>query len=250
MSSPNSRFSVVGVALLAGVMVLSGCASRKYVRTQVGTLQPSIQEAQNGVKENAERIDAVDQRAQQGITAASAAASAADQKATQAGAAAQTAQTAAQAAQRQADTANQGVQQASTRINTVETRLNALNDNYTTSETQTVVFRVNSSVLSDEAKATLDRVAQTVGEGTGFMIELQGFTDSTGADNYNAELSQRRAVNVQRYLVSKNIPLYRISIVGLGEANPVADNKTRAGRDQNRRVEVRVLKSTIGRTTN
>ena len=256
MSSPKSRFSVVGFAMLAGVMVLSGCASRKYVRTQVGTLQPGITEAQNGVKENGERIDAVDRRAQQGITAASASAAAAsaaaavaDQKGTQAGAAAQTAQNAAQAAQRQADTANQGVQQANNRVNTVETRLNALNDNYTTSDTQTVVFRVSSSELTDEAKATLDRISQTVGA-TGYMIELQGFTDSTGDANFNAALSQRRAESVQRYLVSKSIPLYRVSIVGLGEANPVADNKTRAGRDQNRRVEVRVLKSTNGRSTN
>jgi outer membrane protein OmpA-like peptidoglycan-associated protein len=55
---------------------------------------------------------------------------------------------------------------------------------------------------------------------------------------------------VQRYLVSKNVPLYRISIVGLGKDNPVADNKTNQGRAQNRRVEVRVLKAVTGRQTN
>ncbi len=82
------------------------------------------------------------------------------------------------------------------------------------------------------------------------MIELQGFTDSTGSESYNINLSQRRAENVLRYLVSKNVPLFRVSIVGLGEANPVADNKTRAGRDQNRRVEVRILKATSARSTN
>src|SRR5437899_2622995 len=73
MLSSIRRFSVVGVVILAGILVLSGCASRKYVRLQTQALEPAIQEAQNGVKENAERIDAVDRRAQQGITAAGAA---------------------------------------------------------------------------------------------------------------------------------------------------------------------------------
>ena len=247
----NPRFAVLGLIVVAGIVVLPGCATRKYVRNQVGTLQPAIQDAQNATKENAERIDAVDRRAQQGITAAQGAAQAADQKATQAGQAAQTAQQAAQTADRKADTASQGVQQANNRINTVETRLNSINDNYTAGETQAIVFRLNSTTLSDQAKSTLDRIAGDVSsQRTGYMIELQGFTDNTGSEGYNINLSQRRAENVLRYLVSKNVPLYRISIVGLGEANPVADNKTRTGRDQNRRVEVRILKSTSGRATN
>lgn len=247
MITANRRFLFLSIVTLAGFVVLSGCATRKYVRDQVGTLQPSVQEAQNSIRENAERIDAVDRRAQQGITAAQAA----DQKATQANTAAQAAQQAAQAADRKADTANQGVQQASNRINTVETRLNALNDNYTTSETKTVLFRFNSSVLSDMAKATLDELANMVsGQSTGYMVEIQGYTDSSGSENYNVGLSQRRADTVLRYLVSRSIPLYRISIVGLGESNPVADNRTSAGRGQNRRVEVRILKSSSQPSTN
>src|SRR5215467_4380630 len=138
MVSPIRRFSGIGLVALAGVLVLSGCASRKYVRLQTQALEPAIQEAQNGVKENAERIDAVDRRAQQGVTAAAAA----DQKATQAGTAATAANTAAQAADRKADTANQGVQTANNRINTLEGRLNNLgpNDNYTESDKQVVTF--------------------------------------------------------------------------------------------------------------
>src|SRR5947208_15281403 len=108
MVSPIRRFSVGGIAVLAGIMILSGCASRKYVRLQTQALEPAIQEASNGVKENAERIDAVDRRAQQGVTAAQAA----DQKASQAQTAAQTAHTAAKGADRKADTATQGMQQA------------------------------------------------------------------------------------------------------------------------------------------
>src|SRR5438132_4605016 len=146
MVSPIRRFSVAGLVILAGIMVLSGCASRKYVRLQTQALEPAIQEAQNGVKENAERIDAVDRRAQQGITAAGAA----DTKATAAQQAAATAQTAAQAADRKADTANQGVQQANNRINTLETRLSSIGDNYAESEKQVVTFDTNKSTLTPQ----------------------------------------------------------------------------------------------------
>src|SRR5262245_9350888 len=208
MVSRNRRFGIAGVFFLVGLMVLSGCASRKYVRLQTQALEPAIQEAQNGVKENAERIDAVDRRAQQGITAAGAA----DQKATAAGQAAQTANTAAQAADRNADTATQGVQTANNRNNTLETRVNNLNfDNFTESDKQTVTFKVSSSVLDSQAKSTLDKVASDLsGQKTGWMIELQGFTDNTGSEQYNIGLSQRRAESVQRYLVSKNLPLFRL----------------------------------------
>src|SRR5947208_3139643 len=216
MSSPMRRFSVLGIAVLAGLMFLSECASRKYVRLQTQALEPAIQEAQNGVKENAERIDGVDRRAQQGMTAAGAA----DTKATAAQQAAAAAANAAQAADRKADTANQGVQQANNRINTVETRIGSINigDNYTQSDSQRVTFDTAKSTLSSQAKSTLDKIASDMsGQRTGYMIEIQGFTDSKGSDAANIALSQRRAEAVQRYLVSKNIPLYRITLVGLGE---------------------------------
>jgi OmpA-OmpF porin, OOP family len=243
MVKSRNRISVLGIAVLLGMMTLSGCATHKYVRQEIGKVTPQIEQANTAIKENAERIDAVDRRATQGIQGAQTAATNAQQAADRANGAAETAQNAAQAAQRQADTANQGVQQANTRIGTIETRINSL-DNYTASESQSVTFRNDSAVLTDEAKATLDRIAGSVaGQHGGYLIELQGFTDDRGANNYNDALSQRRAEAALRYLVSKNVPLFRISIVGLGEANPVADNKTRAGRDQNRRVEVRVLKS-------
>jgi outer membrane protein OmpA-like peptidoglycan-associated protein len=250
MVSSSNRFSVLGIVFLVGIVTLSGCATHKYVRTEIGKVTPQIEQANAAIKENGERIDAVDRRATQGIQGAQTAATNAQQAADRANGAAQTAQNAAQAADRKADTANQGVQQANTRIGGLETRINSL-DNYTASETQSITFKNNSSVLSDEAKATLDRIAGTVaGQRAGYLIELQGFTDDRGANTYNDTLSQRRAESALRYLVSKNVPLFRISIVGLGEANPVADNKTRAGRDQNRRVEVRVLKSASSAATN
>jgi OmpA-OmpF porin, OOP family len=241
------RFSAPSLVILAGVLVLSGCATRKYVRLQTQALEPAIQEAQNGVKENAERIDAVDKRAQQGIANAATA----DKKADTAQQAANTAQQAAQAADKKADTANQGVQGANTRITTIEGRLANMTDAYTESAKEAVTFANNSANLDAAAKSTLDKIASDLsGQRSGYMVELQGFTDSRGPEQYNVGLSQRRVESVERYLVGKSVPLYRISVVGLGKENPVADNKTSKGRAQNRRVEVRVLKSTGARQTN
>lgn len=253
MHTASRQFTILGVSALAATLMISGCASKKYVREQTGAVDTKVTgisgkltEVENRTRENSERIDGVDTRARQGISDAAGArgaATAADTKATQAQTAATAAQTSATQAQQTATTANQAVAAANTRISTVETRITNL-DRYTAGPTQTVTFRINSSTLDDAAKSTLDAVASQVSSLTsGFLIEIQGFASADGDENYNVGLSERRADNVQRYLVSKNVPLFRISNVGLGVDKPVADNKTRAGREQNRRVEVRVLRS-------
>ena len=225
--------------VLPALFAFSGCARKAYVNQQLGTLTPAIKDVSNSSKEAAERIDAVDKRTQQAMTAAQAA----DQKATQAGATAQAAQQAAQGADRKGDEATQGVQQAGSRMTTIENRIANLNDKYSESGKTTITFSSNSTALSKEAEAMLDKFAESAsGLKTGYMVEIQGFTDSTGPESYNVLLSSNRANNVQRYLLSKGVPLYRISVLGLGNENPVGDNKTKQGRDQNRRVELTLLK--------
>jgi outer membrane protein OmpA-like peptidoglycan-associated protein len=226
------------------MVTLSGCATKKFVRQEIATLDTKVTAVDARTKENAERIDAVDKRATQGITAAATA----DTKATQAGAAAAAAATSATNAQRTADTANQGVAAAGTRITTVENRFNTI-DTYTAGPVTAVTFKTNSAILSDAAKSALDGVAGQVSNlNAGYAIEIQGFTDGQGGEAFNNSLSDRRADSVLRYLVGKNVALHRITIVGLGKSNPVGDNKTKAGREQNRRVEVKVLRSQMGRT--
>ena len=249
MISRNRR--ILGMAVITlGIIAASGCATRKYVRQQTQALQPGIQEANNAARENAERIDAVDKRAQQGITAATGAAEKAADKATAAQMDAALAQVAAKTAERKADAAGEAIQNADNKIGKLETRIASIND-YTVSEMQTVTFKLNSAALSDEAKSVLDSIAGGLsGERTGYMLELQGFTDNTGSEQYNIDLSKRRTESVERYLVSKEIPQFRISVVGLGEENPVADNKTKAGRNQNRRVEVKLLTAPAFRQAN
>lgn len=143
----------------------------------------------------------------------------------------------AKAAQETADAAVEGV-------NATNARITAM-DEYVVQSTATVNFRVNSSVLSPDAKAQLDEVATAASTMKGYVIEVTGFASSEGSVAHNKRLSQRRAQAVIDYLVENhNVPLRRIGMsYGFGELQAVADNSTREGREQNRRVEVKLLVS-------
>jgi OOP family OmpA-OmpF porin len=231
MHSASRQIRVLSTFALAGALLLSGCATKKYVREQIAAVDTKVGEVSKQTKENAEKIDAVDVRARQGITDA-------------AQTAATGAQTTATGAQTSATTANNGVTAANTRITTVENRINGLNiDRYTAGPITTVNFKVGSAVLDDNAKKALDGIASQVASlNQGFLVEIQGFASSEGTEAQNVPLSNNRADAVQRYLVGKNVPLFRISKAGLGVEKPVGDNKTKEGKEQNRRVEVRVMR--------
>jgi Outer membrane protein and related peptidoglycan-associated (lipo)proteins len=121
-------------------------------------------------------------------------------------------------------------------------RISALDD-YDMQESVAVTFRVNSAVLSPEAKQQLDDFAAKVSPAKAYMIEVSGHTDSTGGDAKNFRLSQQRAESVIQYLaVQHKIPLRRfVTPMGYGKTEAVADNTTASGRAQNRRVEVKML---------
>lgn len=131
-----------------------------------------------------------------------------------------------------------------TRVSATNSRISAL-DEYDVASEATVLFRVNSATLSAEGKAALDEVAQQALTQKGYVIEIAGFTDTTGSVQKNRMLSQRRADAVVQYLAeTHDIPLRRmITPFGYGELKAAADNSTREGREQNRRVEVKVLVS-------
>lgn len=148
---------------------------------------------------------------------------------------ANTAKGGARAAQETADAAVAGV-------NATNDRISALDD-YEPQTVAAVNFRSGSSVLTKDSKTTLDDVATKALNSKGYVLEISGFTDTTGSVTRNRALSQRRADTVIRYLIENhNIPLRRIvTPYGYGEINPVAENNTRDGRAQNRRVEVKLL---------
>jgi outer membrane protein OmpA-like peptidoglycan-associated protein len=148
---------------------------------------------------------------------------------------ANTAKGGARAAQETADSAVAGV-------NATNDRISALDD-YVPQTVLAVNFKVGSTALSADSKAKLDELATKALNSKGYVVEVSGFTDSTGSVERNRALSQRRADTVIRYLIENhNIPLRRIvTPYGYGKSNPVAENNSREGRAQNRRVEVKLL---------
>jgi outer membrane protein OmpA-like peptidoglycan-associated protein len=145
----------------------------------------------------------------------------------------------AKAAQETADAAMAGVNATNERISSLVSSL----DEYEAKKGIVVNFKAGSYVLSDDAKATLDEIATQAKNEKGFVIEVTGFASSEGKLDLNRRLSTQRADAVVRYLAENHmIPLRRIiTPFGYGVSQPIADNTTRDGRMQNRRVEVKIL---------
>jgi outer membrane protein OmpA-like peptidoglycan-associated protein len=155
---------------------------------------------------------------------------------------ANTARGGAKAAQETADQALAAAKAASADIQATNDRISQI-DNYEARQNVAVNFKVNSAILSDEAKAALDEIAAQAKNEKGYLIQVTGYASADGSEAKNRALSERRAEAVRRYLAENHdIPLHRmINPFGYGELKPVADNATRDGRKQNRRVEVAIL---------
>src|SRR5215469_1435163 len=226
----RTRVAAIGVA---GLLVLStvGCATKKMVRQNVDELQTKINQVDHKVDEkteqNADAIKAVDQKAQTGIAQAQKTGEDAAQQASKADQDAQGANTLAQ----------KGVTQATQVQQTIDSM-----DSPQTVKTETVLFAVNRSNLTDEEKAKLDALQQTVAGLKYYSVEVTGYTDKTGAAAYNLDLSRKRADAVVRYLTENDkVPLVKVHVLGYGEDMPAGDNHSREGRKGNRRVEVKIL---------
>ena len=100
-----------------------------------------------------------------------------------------------------------------------------------------VRFDTNKSTLTTTAKANLDKLVPVFKSYADTDIVIYGYTDSTGSAEYNLNLSQQRAISVEKYLESKGLNMSRFKMVGMGIADPIATNDTPEGRSQNRRVE-------------
>jgi OmpA-OmpF porin, OOP family len=150
----------------------------------------------------------------------------------------------AKAAQETADAAQRSADQATSGVRATNERISSLDD-FDVQDTGTLHFKVASATLTPEAQAELDRLTNRAKTMAGYVIEVTGYASSDGNEAYNVRLSERRAQAVVRYLVEQaGVPLRRIvTPFGFGEKHPVADNSTKDGRIQNRRVDIRLLVS-------
>jgi len=219
------------VAVPITVLAIGGstaCATKKYVRTSVGEVNEkvdsqgrAIEETQERTRKNEGRISEVDSKAQ-----------AAAQSAQAANDAAAAAKTAATAVGTEANTKFDAIDRASKRL-VYEVVLSEDQGN----------FKFGKTVLPDEAKQKIDEmVAQMKQDPKNIYLEIEGHTDNVGGKEINEKIGMERAEAVKRYLYEQyQIPLHKMNVISYGAEKPVASNKTKDGRAQNRRVVIRVL---------
>ena len=208
--------------------VAPACATKKFVRTEVGqvndkvtTLSGSLEETQERVRAAEGKITDVDQRAQ-------AAATEAKNVGTQA-------QQAAAAADSKAAAVN-------TRAEAIEAASRKLLFEVVLSEDQGK-FSFGKTELPAEAKSAIDQMVDGIKtQKSSVWIEIEGHTDNVGDSKYNETLGMNRAEAVKRYLYEQHqVPLHKMNVISYGEGKRVAPNRTRDGRAQNRRVVIKVL---------
>src|SRR5271167_1572186 len=226
-----NRTSLKLTLMLAAVLAASiGCTTKNYVREQTTPLINKTNELDDMTAQNSKAIKDVDQRAQAGIQDVQARAAAADQKALAAGS--------------DADKAQMAANTASQRVDILTNTVVNL-DNYRPVVETAVHFGFNKDNLTKDAKEAIDQLAASVATTKGYIITVEGATDSVGSAEYNYDLSQRRANAVIQYLAAeKSVPAYKIYLIGLGKDNPVDTNRTAGGRAKNRRVNIRLMTNT------
>ncbi len=205
-------------------------ARKKYVQRQTAPIRDRINELDELTASNSKMIKDVDSRAQQGVQLASAKANEADQHAVEAG--------------NKATAAQQTAQQAHTRLNTVEQVVTNI-DQYQASTQTEIRFKPGQTLLSKNAKQALDEMATPLKSQRGYIIEVQGF--SSGHGQTAIANSQKMAESVVRYLVlNHEIPVYRIYLVGMGNAPVQATaGETKPKRISGGRVEISLLKNNL-----
>jgi outer membrane protein OmpA-like peptidoglycan-associated protein len=205
-------------------------ARKNYVKRQTEPIRDRVNELDELTSQNGKNIKDTDARAQAGIKLASDKADAADQHAVDAG--------------NKATAAQQSAQQVTARVQTVETVVGNI-DQYKASNQTEILFRPGQTMLSKNAKDALDTMAASVKGQRGYIIEVQGF--SSGKAQAAITNSQKMAESVVRYLVlNHEIPVYRIYLVGMGNAPVATDDATaKPKRVSGGRVEISLLKNDL-----
>jgi peptidoglycan-associated lipoprotein len=223
---------VLAVPVLA--LALGGttaCATKKFVRGQVGEVNQKVDTLSKGLEETQERTRANEAKIAE-----------VDQKAVTADGKAVAADTKAQAAGQRADAAKTAADAVNTRADAIERASKRLVYEVVLSEDKGN-FKFGQAVVPQESASEIDQLVEKLkAEPNGAYIEIEGHTDNAGPKDLNYKLGLERAENVKRYIYEHHqIPLHKINVISYGEEKPIAPNKTKAGRAQNRRVVIKVL---------
>lgn len=244
-------FPVVTGALLFA----SGCATKTFVREEVQKSGAKLEQRVgqevgrigSDLEQEKTRLTGVANRAEEARSAATEATRRADHASGLAGEASVKADDAAgragQALTRAAE-AHTGAGQALAKADETASRLSRLWANRNKrllGDTVIVVFGFDKWQLDDRTETALLDVVRQLLDNPNLVVDVEGYTDSAGPSSYNVTLSQRRAEAVRRFLVEKGIEVHRVQSIGLGDIRPIADNRTTRGRDQNRRVAVKLF---------
>jgi len=206
----NKIVFLVGMVILFGLIFSTGCATKKYVTQEIATMDQKVQQVESSIEENQKRIREHDER----LT-----------------------------------TIGSLITQHDSQFKTVDGKIEEVKKSIQgkllfteTLKNNEAKFKFDSSELSPEAKAALDKFVQMlIDQNKGVYLEIQGHTDNTGEESWNLLLGKNRAEAVMEYLYKQHhIPLHRMQVISLGSSVSVGDNKTPEGRAQNRRVEILV----------
>lgn len=218
------KFFVAGSIAALAIGGSTACATKKFVRTSVGevndkvdSLGRSVEETQERTRKNEGKISEVDQKAG--------------------------------AAQQAADQASQQAQAANSAASAVDNKFTEFDKSNRRLVYEVVLsedsgnFKFGKTMLPDEAKQKIDEVvSQLKQDPKNVWIEIEGHTDNVGPKAVNEKIGMERAQAVERYLYEQyQIPLHKMNVISYGAEKPVAPNKTKQGRAQNRRVVIKIL---------
>jgi outer membrane protein OmpA-like peptidoglycan-associated protein len=228
------RFSFL-LVVCASILVVSGCATKKFVRNQVktssDTLTARIETNEGQIKEAKDdadkkvsgvetKVSALDTKTSEQFNSVKGDVQNVDQKASQ---------------------ANTAAERAANNVSALDTKFQNRNQFNTTDE-KSIQFKFNSATVDPQYTEMLDEVANALMQNPDAIVVLEGRTDSMGSKDYNVKLGERRIDAVRRYLaVEKGVPVYRIHDISFGAEKPIAENKSRDGREKNRVVTMTIL---------
>jgi outer membrane protein OmpA-like peptidoglycan-associated protein len=210
----NKLTFLLGAVLIIGMIVGTGCATKKYVLGEVATLDQKVEGVETSVEENQKRIREHDERLA----------------------------TLGSLIKEQESELSKQRTEFDSKLSEVKKAAEGRLIFQEVLKNDEAKFKFDSWELSEEAKVALDKFVDVlIAQDKGVYLEIQGHTDTSGEEAWNLTLGKRRAEAVMEYLHRKyNIPLHRMEVISYGSEAPIGDNSTREGRAQNRRVVILV----------